>query len=285
MTFRAGGRERCTLLVPAALALSVGALGTAGAPHRLAAQAPAPEFILSVSGGYTFGREMWALRQAVVVPEPGPLLIDTFLLARRLALGASLWAGLTWYPRPTTGFGADFGWVAAQVRTGCAIAGTPQPDPWEQNTVACGRLGHDRFPTSAIAALATVTLRASPRRGYSPFVKAGVGFALLGHPFDAVTSHSSNSTCTDCARIILEGRDRLVTWAGTAAAGVAIGGASGHLLRVEVRDIVLGLPVVTGPADPLAERPLPPTSTRAVHRFILAFGLDIVLSERHSRRY
>ena len=138
---------------------------------------------------------------------------------------------------------------------------------------------------SAIAALATVTLRASPRRGYSPFVKAGVGFALLGQAFDAVTSHSSNATCTDCARIILEGRDRLVTWAGTAAAGVAIGGVSGHLLRVEVRDVVLGLPVVTGPAHPLAGRPLPPTSTRAVHRFILAFGLDIVLSERHSRRY
>ena len=261
------------------------AVPLAAAPFRLSAQVPAPEFVVSATGGYTFEASLWTLRQRVVVPEPGPLLIDTFLLARRLAPGASAWVGLTWYPRPTTGFGADVGWVAAQVRTGCAILGTPQPDSWEQNTVACARLAHDRSPTSAIAALATVTFRASPRSRYSPFVKVGAGPALLGQPFDAVTSHSTGSTCIDCVRVILEGRDRLVTWAGTVAAGVAIGGVSSYRLRVEVRDVVLGLPVVTGPADPLAEHPVPPSSIRAVHRFVLAFGLDVVLSATHPRRY
>jgi hypothetical protein len=277
MTIRDG-----TLRVLVALTVAVPPVIT---PRQLSAQVAAPEIVLSASGGYTFQRAMWSLRQPVVVPEPGPLLIDTFLLARRLAPGASAWVGLTWYPRPTAGFGAEAGWVAAQVGTGCAILGTPQPDPFEQNTVACARLGHDRFPTSAIAALATVTVRATPGQDYSPFVKAGVGFALLGHPFDAVTSHSTGSTCTDCTRVILEGGERLVTWAATVAAGVAIGGVSSHRLRVEVRDIVLGLPVVTGPANPLAEHPVPPTSTRAVHRFILAFGLDAVLNGKHRRRY
>jgi hypothetical protein len=273
-----GGTLRVLVALTVAVPLAV-------LPHRLVAQSPEPEIVLSASGGYTFERAMWTLRQQVVVPEPGPLLIDTFLLARHLSPGASAWVGLTWYPSPTTGFGAEVGWVAAQVRTGCAISGTPQPDSWEQNSVACARLGHDKFATSAIAALATVTLRAGPRRGYSPFVKAGAGFALLGHPFDAVTSHSTGSTCTDCARVILEGGERLVTWAGTVAAGIAIGGVSSHLLRVEVRDVVLGLPAPRGPADPLSEHPVPPTSIRAVHRFILAFGLDVVLSGRHSRRY
>lgn len=266
------------------LALAV-AIPLAMPLRPLAAQTGTPELVISVTGGYTFDRALGNLRQQVVVPEPGPLLIDTFALSRSLAPGFSGWIGLTWYPRPGTGFGADFGWTAAQVRTGCAILGTPQPDPWEQNTVACARLTHDRYATSALPLLATVTLRGTPARAYSPFLKAGIGVALLGHPYDAVTSHSTSETCVDCARIIVEGRDRLLTWAGSVAAGVAIGGRSGYRLRAELRDVVLGLPVLTGPADPLAEHPVPRTSVRAVHRVTLAFGVDVVLSGPRRRRY
>jgi hypothetical protein len=277
MTFpRATARTACLAAV---------AFAAAGTPRPLAAQIGAPELVVSGTGGYTFDRALENLRQLVLVPEPGPLLIDTFALSRSLAPGFSGWIGLTWYPRPGTGFGAEFGWVAAQVRTSCAILGTPQPDPWEQNTVACARLSHDRYATSALPLLATVTVRGTPGRTYSPFLKAGVGVALLGHPYDAVTSHSTNGTCTDCARIIVEGRDRMLTWAGTLAAGVAIGGRSGYRLRAEVRDVVLGLPVLTGPADPLAEHPVAPTSVRAVHRVTLAFGVDVVLNGLRRRRY
>ncbi len=264
-------------------ALAMMALGAA--PRRGSAQVQPPEFVVGLSGGYTFGRDLWALRQLVIVPEPGPLLIDTFQLARGLATGPSLWVGLTWYPKPATGFGADVGWVAAQVRTGCSIVGTPQPDAYLQNSVACAYLESVAYPTSAIAALATVTLRATPRRDYSPFVKAGLGAALLGHPYDGVTSRSSNFSCTDCARVIVRGKNRLTTWAGTVAAGVSIGGVSGHRLRVEARDFILGLPILTGPSDPFAEEPLSRASVRPVHRFTIAFGLDIVLSASHRRRY
>jgi hypothetical protein len=251
----------------------------------LEAQTGAPEFVLSITGGYTFGRALWGLRQQVVVPEPGPLLIDTFALSRSLAPGFSGWVGLTWYPRPGIGFGADFGWVAAQARTGCAILGTPQPDYWQQNTVACTRLAQDRYPTSALPLLATVTLRAAPARDYSPYLKAGIGPALLGHAYEAVTSHSTNETCVDCFRVIVEAPNRMLTWAGILAAGVAVGGRTGYRLRAEARDVVLGLPVLTGPADPLAEHPVAPTGIRAVHRVTFAFGLDIVLNGPRRRRY
>ncbi len=271
---------------PTPRALAALALMTLVAPPRGAgAQTRPPEFVVGLSGGYTFGRDLWALRQLVIVPEPGPLLIDTFQLARGLATGPSLWVGLTWYPKPATGFGAEAGWVAAQVRTGCSIVGTPQPDAYLQNTVACAYLESVTYSTSAIAALATVTLRATPRRDYSPFVKAGLGAALLGHPYDGVISHSTSYTCTDCVRVIVQGKNRLMTWAGSVAAGVSIGGVSGHRLRVEARDFILGLPILTGPSDPFAENPVSRARVRPVHRFTIAFGLDIVLSASHRRRY
>ncbi len=272
-------RLRCG---PVALA---GVLALLGAARPAPAQDRPAEFVAAISGGYTFDRGLWALQQPVVVPEPGPLLVDTFRMARSLAAGPSLWVGLTWYPRPNTGFGADVGWVAAQVRTGCAIVGTPQPDGWQQNTVACARLQSGPYATSAIATLATVTLRAAPRRDYSPFVKLGAGFALLGHPYDGVTSLSTNSTCTDCLRIIVEGRRRLATWALSVAAGVSVGGVSAYRVRLEARDFVLGLPILTGPSDPLAESPAARGAVRPVHRLTLALGLDIVLSATHRRRY
>lgn len=260
-------------------------LGLAAAAPRLTAQEPPPELVVGISGGYTFGRGMWALRQPVVVPVTGPLLLDTFRLARSLAPGASLWAGLTWYPGPRTGFGADVGWVAAQVRTGCSIVGTPQPDSYQQNPVACSRLQSDAYATSAIATLLTATIRGDPRRDYSPFLKVGLGFALLGHPYDGVVSHSSNATCAECVRIIIEGKDRQATWAAAIAAGVTVGGVGGYRFRFEARDVILGLPVVTAPSDPLAVEPFARSAVRPVHRFTLACGLDIVLSATHRRRY
>jgi hypothetical protein len=116
--------------------------------------------------------------------------------------------------------------------------------------------------------------------------KAAIGVALPGHPFDAVASHSTIESCTDCARIAIEGRDRAATWAGSVAAGAAIGGRPGCRPRAAVRDVVvLGLPGLTAAADPLAEHLVAPTSLRAVHRVTLALGLDIVTNGPRRRRH
>jgi hypothetical protein len=52
-----------------------------------------------------------------------------------------------------------------------------------------------------------------------------------------------------------------------------------------VRDVLLALPAVTGPADALAEHPVPSTRLRLAHRVMLAFGIDIVLGGTRLRRY
>jgi len=278
VSVRAGARR---------LWLAVALVPLALPPHRLSAQAAAPEIVLSASGGYTFSRPLWTLRQLVAVPVPGPLLLDTFLLARGLAPGWSAWVGITWYPRRIVGFGGEFGWVAAQARSNCAFQGTPHPiDTYQQNAQVCGGIALDRMlRTSAIALLGTATLRAGPRHDVSPFVKAGVGLTLLGQSYIDARAAAAGAYNISRVRIILLGPPRLVTWAATLAAGLSFGGASAYRLRVEVRDFVLGIPVVTGPAAPLAENPVPPNRTRAIHRFTLAIGLDLVLGGPRRRRY
>ena len=52
-----------------------------------------------------------------------------------------------------------------------------------------------------------------------------------------------------------------------------------------MRDVLLALPAVTGPADALAEHPVPSTRLRPVHRLMLAFGIDVVLGGTRLRRY
>jgi hypothetical protein len=83
---------RCALVhavVPSA------AWASASAPRPLAAQSAAPELVVSVAGGSTFDRPLWSLRQRVLVPEPGSVLIDTVALSRSLAPGFSGWIGPT----------------------------------------------------------------------------------------------------------------------------------------------------------------------------------------------
>ncbi len=266
---------------------AVGALVLAtGIPTRhLQAQSPEPELVFSASGGFTFERSLWATRQLVAVPTSGSLLMDTFLLSRALASGWSAWAGVTRYVPGGIGWGAELGWAAVGSRTGCAIAGTPQPDPSELNLLACGRIPHESETTSALALLATATWRVWPRRDVSPFVKAGAGFALLGGSFTGVRTKATTTACSDCVRIILADRQPVLAWSATIAAGLAIGGASPQRIRIEVRDFILGLPVVTGPADPVAVDPIPRTRVRAVHRFTLGIGIDLVVGGRHRRRY
>ena len=254
-------------------------------PAQLGAQTPSPEIVVSVTGGFTQGRGLWSTRQPVAVPEPGPLLLDTFLLDRGLSPGATAWVGLSWFPRSATGIGAEMGWIAAGTQTRCGIAGTPQPDPNERNLLACARLGSEPEATSALAILGTMTVRVDPRRDVSPFFRAGVGVAVLSGSFVAARARYSDLSCPDCVRVFLALDDRLVTWAGMLAAGVTIGGASRSRFRIEARDVVLGLPVVTGAANPVSEHPVPPTRTRPAHRFTVGFGLDLVLAGAHRRRY
>lgn len=268
---------RLLLATAASLGLSAG---------RLPAQEPSPEVQLSASAGLTWGGPLWSLAaQPVLVSTPGPVPFDTFALTRRLSPGLTAWLGFTKYGRPHVGIGAEVAWVAASVATGCRIVGQLQPDPNQLNAAVCGSLGQQRVVTSAITAQGTITLRAAPRRDASPYAKVGLGFAVLSGSFVGTGADYTTFTCPGCYREIYAPDSRSLTWAGTLAAGLTFGGGLPVRFRVELRDFVLGLPVVTGPAEPSSSHPVPPTRLRAAHRVTLVMGFDLVSGGPRRRRY
>ena len=253
---------------------------------RLPAQSPSPELELSASAGLTWGGRLWNVAaQPSYVPAPGIAALDTFALTRRLSPGLTAWLGFTKFSRPHLGIGAEVAWVAAGVATACGAVGQFQPDPNQTNAVVCGSVGRKLSMTSAIAALGTVTLRAAPRRNASPYVKAGLGLTMLSGSFVLTGADYSTSACPVCYKEIYAPDSRSLTWAGTLAAGLVFGGGLPIRLRLELRDFVLGLPAVAGPASPAASHPVPPTSLRATHRIVFAMGFGLVSGGPRRRRY
>jgi hypothetical protein len=253
---------------------------------QLPAQEATTEVQLSASAGLTFGGPLWSVAaQPMLVSTTGPVLLDTLALTRRLAPGLSAWLGFTRFSDPHVGFGAEFGWVAAGVATGCRIVGQLHPDPNQTSAAICGSVGQQHSVTSAITAQGTITLRAAPRRDISPYAKVGLGLAMLSGSFVGTRADYSTDLCPWCYKEIYAPDSRPLTWAGTLAAGLVFGGGLPFRVRVEVRDFVLGLPVVTGAADWAASHPAPPTSVRAVHRLTFAMGLDLASGGPRRRRY
>ena len=266
------------------LVVTAASLGFSAAP--LAAQEPLTEVQLSASAGLTWGGRLWSVAaQPMRVTISGTALLDTFALTRHLSPGLTAWVGVTRFGRPRIGFGAELAWVAASLATACRAVGPFQPDPKETNAAICGAVGQQHFVTSAIAALGTITLRAAPRRDLSPYVKVGLGLAMLSGSFVVTGAEYSTDTCPMCYREIYAPDSRSFTWAGTLAAGLIFGGGLPVRFRVELRDFVLGLPTVSGPADQAASHPVPPASPRATHRIVFAMGFDLVSGGPRRHRY
>ena len=269
---------RLLLATAASLGLSAG---------RLPAQEPLAEVQLSASAGLTWGGPLWSVAaQPTLVSTTGTFALDTFALTRRLSPGLTAWLGFTKFVRPHIGIGAELAWVAASLETGCGFAGQRvRPDLSQGNAAACGNVGQQRLVTSAVAALGTVVLRATPRRDVSPYVKAGLGLAMLSGSFVGTGANYSTPDCPGCYKEIYTPDARSFTWAGTLAAGLVFGGGLPVHFRVELRDVVLGLPTVTGPANPASSHPAPPVHLRAAHRIVFAMGLDLVSGGPRRRRY
>ena len=261
------------------------ALLASGVPAGAAAQG-AREAVIYGSVAHTFAAPLWRLdRQAVPVPQPGPLAFDTFRLRRELQAGLSGFAGVALSVGRHLALGGELAYVSTTILTHCGVLLPLLPDPLGQNLQACNSLNGQRSRSSAITALGVLTARALPTRRPGPFVRIGFGGAVLDKSYVDAAAIVSGTTCGGCVRKVLEEKARrYFGWAGLLAAGVSFGGEEGQF-RLEVRDVLLALPAVTGPADALAEHPVPSTRLRLAHRAMLAFGIDVVLGGTRLRRY
>lgn len=257
------------------------ALLAGGVSAGAAAAQTAREAVVYGSVAHTFAAPLWRLdRQAVPVPYPGPLAFDTFRLHRDLQAGLSGFAGVALSVGRHLALGGELAYVSTTILTHCGVLLPLQPDPLGQNLQACNGLNGQRTRTSAITALGVLTARALPTRRPGPFVRIGFGGAVLGKSYVDAAAVGARLM----RKVLEEEARRYFGWAGLLAAGVNFGGKEGQF-RLEVRDVLLALPAVTGPADALAEHLVPSTRLRLAHRVMSAFGIDVVLGDTRLRRY
>lgn len=246
-----------------------------------------PNLIFSISGGYTTGGALWTLdKQAVAAPSNQ---FDTLALARRLRPGFSAVLSATLFQSPHLGYGLEVGLFALGTESRCApIDSSFRTDPDRRNEQKCGSIQGRHIPTSVVAFQTGLTYRVGADGAAQPYLRAAVGFGILGNSFiqtaGELVAASPPSCQTGCSLIVLDAAERKeFIWTATLAAGVALPMGPGYRFRVEVRDAISALPVVTGPADPSAL--VAETGTSVRHVPALTIGLDVVLERRRTRRY
>jgi hypothetical protein len=264
---------------------AVGLAALAAAPA--AAQSPEePNLIITVTGGLALARNLWRVdRQPASVPN-GTIGGggDTLALARRLRPGITAALGAAVFRSPNFGYTLEAAFFGLASESRCAVVGTYAPDPENVNEQACTDAQGKHVPTNAAGFQAGLIYRFSARHVIQPHLRVSAGLALLGNSYVQTSGRVTTSTCPDCVRLLLGDRPKQTTWLMGVAAGVSLDLGPGYRLRAEARDLIIALPVATGPAPPDGEQ-VPPVGTVVRHIPVITAGLDVVLERRRTRRY
>jgi hypothetical protein len=239
-----------------------------------------PQLVFSISAGLTTGQHLWKVEdQPLLVAPTGT---DTVTLQRYLTPGLTAALGITYFPSPSLGYMVEIGYFGLTGEQRCA--GPAEWLPGGVNQAACEAAQGRKVQSGIVAFQAGITYRFSGG-ATQPYVRLTAGGATLGPSFVNTNGWIEvESVCPNGCEypLMFEDESREITYSGTIAAGLIFWLAPAYRLRLEVRDLIAGLPVATGPAPPPY---LAPTDLRLVHTFVLTAGLDVVLERRHERRY
>jgi hypothetical protein len=260
--------------------------------------------VLSIFGGVSAGHSLWSLpRQPICVLQgAGPNyagcaqsssgdVADTFALARDVASSVLLGAGVTVFPNPYIGFQGQIYYLGLSYDDRCTLISPPyQPDSENKNHQMCQNFGATSASASAVSFVGGVTLRASPRHAISPYLSASVGLtsysggtlAVSGQFTSAATDPTTGQPLVIERTIVVDTVPKTTSWTVQLGAGFTAAMSPGYQLRFELRDAILPLERLIGPANDFGQAP---HETKIYHHIALTVGLDIVLEHRRSHRY
>jgi hypothetical protein len=281
--------------------VACGALALATATSRAAAaqSAQEPNLVLSIQLGFTTGGDLWRIpnQEALVA---GTNQRDTVSLERLLRTGVVAVLNGTYFRSPHLGYTLEAGFFGIASESRCAPVGTFKPQPDDINQQACTSVQGRHLPTNAVGFQAGLTYRFRSQAAVRPYVRAGAGVALLGRSFietsGTVTTEQCAGTAPSCPWPFVDEAERdsdgsvrqtrrELAFVSTLAAGAMLQTAPAYRVRVEVRDLIIGLPVPSGPASVGGAVLIAPTQTVLKHIPTFSVGLDVVLERRRTRRY
>jgi hypothetical protein len=267
--------------VVCALLCSVPASGVAQAGSEA-------NLVLTILGGVVTGHSLWTVdRQPLCVLDAinqCTSQYDTLHMSRSINSSIVLGASGVYFPSPHVGFHVEISYLGLPMDTECRVVGAFNPDAdGNKNQQICDDLTSQAAGGGAITIFGGVTLRAAPRRAFSPYARGSIGLVNQSRSTIEVVGAYVNSSGNFFERqVIQDPKPRRNTVMVGAAVGFTSPLGPGYQFRLEARDLVTSLNRLTGPANGLG---LGPTATRSYHHFALTIGFDVVLEKSRGRRY
>ncbi len=260
-----------------------------------AAQTPSePNLILTIFGGVSTGNDLWSIgRQAICVLNTSDdncsPAIDTLRLTRATTSSLVAGAAATYFPGPTVGYTLEVFYLGLPLDDGCTGV-FYNPDPGAdvtygpRNEQLCTNISAASPSTSAIAFFGGVAFRLGATRSVSPYVRGSLG--IVTYPTGTVELNGVfiQGGQFRARAVIIDERPKQIAFSGQVAAGMTLRLGPGYQFRFELRDVLVPLQRVTGPAE-IANQLHAPSVTKVFHHAALIMGLDIVLEKKRGRRY
>ncbi len=254
---------------PLALAALAAALLTSPAPAQEGAR-----LVLSFGAGGRTGHGLWTIP---VQPIEDSGDYDSLRLARSIGAGLLATFSATYFPGGHLGLYGDATFLDMAMENSCSPV---VPFKRIANETLCTNFGGSIDGNSSLLLGLGAVLRAAPAGTLSPYVRAGLGFALHSH--GTVRADAPNAPTSPPKQIIADDDPKNGSPTLLLAAGLSQALGSGYQIRLEVRDDFFALERVTGPANALGQAA---TATRWYHHLALTIGVGIVFDRRRTRRY
>jgi hypothetical protein len=262
-------------------------LAVAAAGPLAGQQRGSPTLLLQLFGGITTGSAVWEInRQPLTVRGTEPLpKYDSLRLVRHLEPGLVLGASGTIFNQPHFGLTAEVVLLALPTADECTMVfENAFSDLMHRNEQLCTNINEAGGAATTVAATVGGIYRIAPTAFASPYVRAGVGLSIRNNSTVEVAAQYEDfgGAVSNPFLIILDpGRSRTSATAA-AGAGLMIPFTPGYQVRLEVRDQMVFLDRVVGPASIVA---VAPVERYLQHNLGLIVGLDVVLEQKRGRRY
>jgi hypothetical protein len=249
-----------------------------------------PLLVISMTAGFLTGGKLWTLARQLAPVSSGDM--DSLSLGRYFRPGFVVAVGATLFRSPHVGITAEMAYLGLATESRCAPLGPYAFDSQFINEQACNSIQGYRLPTNAATLQAGAVWRALPGAQAQPYLRAVGGAALLGGSFVetrglvAIPSADTSRPSVISRIFLTQSSRRELTWIATLAAGVLLDVSPGTQLRFEARDVLIRLPVPTGPGAIAAPLPVAPTRDRTMQVPSFTVSVDLILEPlRRPRRY
>ena len=251
-----------------------------------------PHLILTIFGGVSTGNDLWSIaRQPVCVLNTSDdncsPAVDTLGLSRATTSSLIAGAGATYFPGSTVGYTLEVFYLGLPLDDGCTgVFFNPDPGAdatyGPRNEQMCLNISAASPSTSAIAFFGGVAFRFAATRSLSPYIRGSIG--IVSYPTGTVELNGTfvQGGNVRARAVIIDDHPKQIAFSGQVAAGMTLRLGPGYQFRFEVRDILVPLQRVTGPASNLGQAP---AVTKLFQHAALIMGLDVVLEQKRGRRY